>query len=394
MSQLGRREIDLTLLGHTGLDPWYGTTSSARGAMFVTHIGQAPEVNGNESRYFLTGAELEYAKYTHDVRFPEDCRVLHVLRKYPTGIGKDSIRSNPVTTIIYENYFDKYKTIGVLHVPEYMSHHQDFGYELVKNREVWETIAPNEMFSKDTVIAQSGAVKKDGTLGMGVNANVVFLSAAGTIEDGFVANKNFLKRMMPTSYSTAVANAGRKAFFLNMYGDDKIYKPFPDIGDVIRPDGVIFAIRDHDDDLAPAEMTPRALRTLDRTFDRAVIGTPGAKVIDIDIWRDERVNPSPTPTGMDAQLVKYHTHLSSYYRELLKIYRGLLARRKDDLHITEEFERLIVTAQMFLPQPDNVRKLSRFYRLDPLDEWRVEVTYKAQKMPAGAFKMTDFHGGN
>ncbi|MFO5854840.1 hypothetical protein, partial [Klebsiella pneumoniae] len=63
-------------------------------------------------------------------------------------------------------------------------------------------------------------------------------------------------------------------------------------------------------------------------------------------------------------------------------------------HITEEFERLIVTAQMFLPQPDNVRKLSRFYRLDPLDEWRVEVTYKAQKMPAGAFKMTDFHGGN
>ncbi|MFO5979505.1 hypothetical protein ACLBSL_33005, partial [Klebsiella pneumoniae] len=92
---------------------------------------------------------------------------------------------------------------------------------------------------------------------------------------------------------------GRKAFFLNMYGDDKVYKPFPDIGDVIRPDGVIFAIRDHDDDLAPAEMTPRALRTLDRTFDRAVIGTPGAKVIGIDIWRGERVNPSPTPTGVD-----------------------------------------------------------------------------------------------
>ncbi|MFO5736223.1 hypothetical protein, partial [Klebsiella pneumoniae] len=123
LTQLGTRQIGVTLLGHTGLDPWYGTTSSARGAMFVTHIGQAPEVNGNESRYFLTGAELEYAKYTHDVRFPEDCRVLHVLRKYPTGIGKDSIRSNSVTTIIYENYFDKYKTIGVLHVPEYMSHH-------------------------------------------------------------------------------------------------------------------------------------------------------------------------------------------------------------------------------------------------------------------------------
>ncbi|MFO5689641.1 hypothetical protein, partial [Klebsiella pneumoniae] len=70
---------------------------------------------------------------------------------------------------------------------------------------------------------------------------------------------------------------------------------------------------------------------LDRTIDRAVIGTPGAKVIDIDIWRDERVNPSPTPTGMDAQLVKYHTHLRSYYRELIKIHPGQIARRRKKL---------------------------------------------------------------
>lgn len=394
MSTENNRELDLTLVGHSGLDPWLGSTSAARGAMFVTHIGQSPESIGNEPRFFQTGIELEYAKYTNDIRFPEAVRVLNVIRKYPTGIGLDSIKHNPVTTIVYEHYYDPYKTIGILHVPEYASQHQTFGYPLIKQKEVWENIAPDAMFQKDTVIAQSSSVKKNGLLGTGVNATVMFMSMAGTIEDGFIANEDFLEKMSPRTYTKAVGNAGRKAFFLNMYGDEKNYKPFPDIGDRIRDDGVIFALRDLDDDLSPAEMTPRALRTLDRTFDRAVIGEPGARIVDIDIWRDDRVNPSYTPVGMDVQMVKYHTALTNYYKEVMRIYKQLYHRRKDNLRISMEFNQLVVEAQIHLAQPSNVRKLSRFYRLDPLDEWRVELTYEAIKRPSGAYKLTDFFGGS
>jgi hypothetical protein len=48
---------------------------------------------------------------------------------------------------------------------------------------------------------------------------------------------------------------------------------------------------------------------------------------------------------------------------------------------------------IYLPQAEGQRKLSRMYRLDPLDEWRVEITYESLKVPGGAYKITDFHGG-
>lgn len=391
--KLRSRNIDETLLGNACLDPFYGTTSSARGAMFLSHIGQSPESEGCEPRRWQAGMEMQFGEYTFDVKFPVDCVILHVIRKYPTSGMGSAIRKNPVTTVIFEHYYDKFKTKDVLHISDYCSMHQDFGFKLEKNRQVMDNLAPGQMFAKDTVIARTRAVRQDGMWGGGVNMNAVFMSAPGTIEDGFIFGKSALAKLSPRIYNEAIGNAGRKAFFLNMYGDANNYKPFPDIGEKIRPDGVIFALRDLDPDLAPADMTTRALMTLDRTFDRATIGIPGATVMDINIYRDDRVNPSYTPLGMDGQLVKYHTALANYHREIMKIYQQLHARWKGDLRITPAFNQLVVEAQIHLPVKSDQRKLSRMYRLEPLDEWRVSITYEAIKMPGGAYKATDWHGG-
>lgn len=387
------RNLKMRYVGHACLDPYFGVTSAARGAMFLTHIGQSPVVEGNEPRRVMTGAEMNFADTAFDIRIPKDCTVLNVIRKYPTGHGMDSIQHNPVTTIIYEDFYDEFKQIGVIHVPEYMSYHQTFGFKLEKNKSVWDTIRPEDMLAKDTILAKSTTVKDNGLLGMGVNINAAFYSGPGTIEDGFIISEEILDSLTPRAYTVATGGAGRKAHFLNMYGDEKIYKPFPDIGEKIRADGVIFAVRDIDDDLSPAEMTPRALRELDRTFDRAVIGDPGSVVKDIKVYMDERQNPSYIPVGMDGQLRKYYDSLCTYYREIIKVYRTLQQRRKDRLRITEEFSNLIVEAMIYLPQAEGQRKLTRTYRLDTLDECRVEITYETLKRPGGAFKLTDFHGG-
>lgn len=388
------RNLKMRYVGHAALDPYFGVTSAARGAMFLTHIGQAPVIEGNEPRRVMTGAELNFADTAFNVALPKDCTILNIIRKYPTGHGLDSIQYNPVTTIIYEEFYDEFKRIGVVHVPEYMSFHQTFGFKLEKNKEVWDSVREGEMLPGGTVLAKSTTVKSDGLLGQGVNVDVCFISAPGTIEDGFILSEEILDKFAARAYTTAVGGCGRKSYFLNMYGDENNYKPFPDIGERIRADGVIFAVRDIDDDLSPAEMTPRALRELDRTFDRAVIGEPGSLVKDIKVFMDERQNPSYIPVGMDKQLRKYYDALSNYYNEIIKIYRNLQYRRKDRLHITEELSSLIVEAMIYLPQAGDQRKLTRTYRLDTLDECRVEITYETIKRPGGAFKLTDFHGGN
>lgn len=393
MAQLRKREIDVTLLGNACIDPFYGNTSAARGAMFLSHIGQSPEVEGAEPRRFQAGMESQFGEYTFDVKFPVDCVVLNVVRKYPTSGYGTAIRQNPVTTIVYEHYYDKHKTIDILHIPDYISHHQDFGFKLEKNRNVINKIEAGQLFEKGTVIAQSRTVKENGMWGNGVNMTAAFMAVPGTIEDGFEFCSESLEKLMPRTYNEVVGNAGRKAYFLNMYGDATRYQPFPEIGQKIRADGVVFALRDLDPDLSPGEMTTTALMTLDRTFDRAVIGTPGATVVDINIYHDDRVNPSHTPVGMDEQLVKYHSALSNYYREIMQIYQKLYGRRKDKLRIGEDFHQLVVEAQIHLPVKREQRKLTRMYRLEPLDEWRVSIIYESIKMPGEAYKATDMHGG-
>lgn len=389
-----QREVDVTLAGQSNTDPFLGTTSAARGAMYVTHMGQAPIPLDNEPRRIITGTELHYADYTFDIRFPVAATVLGVIRKYPTGIGAGSIRHNPVTTIIYEDYYDPFKTIGIIHVPEYASFHQDFGYRYEKRSDVWDRLGQGAQFDKDEVIASSPAVKQDGTYGIGLNAKTVFMSMPGTIEDGFIMSESMLKRLTPTVYNSVTANCGRKAFLLNLYGDEKNYKPFPDIGERIRDDGVVFALRDLDDILSPADMTSRALRTVDHSFDRRVIGKPGARVVDINVFHDNRTNPAYTPVGMDSQMRKYYDTHCNYYREVINTYNRLKARRPNGtLKITPEFNQLLVEAQIYLPVQEGTRKLNRMYRLEPLDEWRIEVTYEAQMTPNPGYKATDMHGG-
>ncbi len=388
------REIPLELLGLHGTDPFYGTTHAARGAMYASQVGQAPVVEGSEPQRILTGLELRLGEHIFDVKFPKDVVILNVIRKYPMGYGNDSIKHNPVTTIIYEDYYDVNKTIGMIHVPEYMSFHQEFGFELKKNKETFGDLVAGAMIPKDTVLASSNTVSKNGLYGIGVNANVLFRSSPGTIEDGFIFSQEFLEeKMSPRTYTQAIGGCGKRAFFLNLYGDDKIYKPFPDIGERIREDGVIFAVRDLDDNLSPAEMTPRALREFDRTFDRGVIGEPGSIVKDINVFWDDKQNPTFVPSGMDTHLRKYYEALKTYHSEVLKIYKGLSIRRKDKLRCTPEFHQLVVEAIMFLPQDPKKRKLTRMYRLEQLDEWRVEITYETKRIPSNAYKFADTKGG-
>lgn len=390
------RSIPMELLGLSATDPFYGVSHAARGAMYTSQIAQAPVVNGSEPPRIITGMEMRLAEHTFGIKFPKDCTVLAVLRKYPTGFGNDSIKHNPLVTIIYEEFYDSHKTIGVVHVPEYLQYHQEFGYTLKKNPKVFENLTVGANFEAGTDIAYSkSSGVESGVYGIGVNANVLFRSSPGTIEDGFIFSQEFLdEQMSPTTYTEVTGGAGMRSFFLNLYGDDKIYKPFPDIGESIRDDGVIFATRMLDYDLSPAEMTPRALRDFDRTFDQGVIGHPGAIVQDITVYWDDRLNPSFTPTGMDGQLRKYYDALKNYYNEIIKIYRGFQGRRQNNLRITPEMDQLIREALMFLPQGPKVkRKLSRTYRLDRLDEWYVSLTYAAKRTPSNAYKISDKFGG-
>lgn len=390
-----RKEMGVDLMGLNAWNPWKIHNTSPREAMAASMLAQAPVIAGNEPRRIMTGVELEYRDATFNIAFPCDATVLRIIRKFPMGMGRDNLRHNPMTLIVYEDYYDRHKTVGVIEVPEFMSLHQELGHPMRRNPAVWENLHEGANFAKGEILAHSDAVRDDGLYGVGVEAEIAFMSDPATIEDGLKVSQSFANKLAPTTYSTVMATWGQRYFPLNLYGDTDQYKIFPDIGDFIDPDsGIIIGLRERNDNLSIAEMTPRALRTMDHTFDRPLYGKPGARVVDVEVWYDERLNPPTSLMGMNEQAMRYYEATANYYRSLLDIYHRLLARRGKSLRITPEFNRLLVQAQMYLPVAADKRKLSRTYRHDRMDEWWVRITYEHQLNVDVGYKLTDLHGGN
>ena len=395
--------VDLTSTG--SLNPFWSHISMSRGTMFTSsHMAQALVIEGATTKNCLTGAEFEFGKGTFKHRLPCDSAVIRVIPKYRTTLGVDSIRHNPMSLVIYENIHTK--AVGILELIEYSTatdnKHQHFGFRYHFRPDLQDVLSKN--IPAGTILADSPAI--DGFSGYdnyhyGIETNVAFMSVPGIIEDGIVMSESYRQKIASRGFEKRIASFGKKYYPLNLYGDETNYRPFPDIGDTIRPDGLLFALRAFDDLLGPIEMDPRALREVNYIFDKRIYGVPNATVIDIHVQHPPSGRPSPTPVGMDTQPLKYHAGLTRYYKEILDVYSELLHSRRNALEITPEFDRLLVEAIDYIglddPNPlkryltrkvETRQKIHKLYRRNDVEDWRIEVSFEYRVVPGVGHKLT------
>lgn len=387
-------ELHPEFLGLTGLNPWPGQTSSSRGVMFSGHLGQALQVVGCTPRRCQTGLEREFGKYTFSLKFPSDASIIRVIPKYQQTVGQGGVKENPMNVVVYEDIHTK--EVGILNLVRYStaldSMHQHFGFRYRYNQEVERMLSRGNHIPKDTIVADSPAIDEHGNYSYGVETNVAMMSIPGVIEDGFVVSRSYLKKIASRGYEKRVASWGKEYYPLNLYGDKDNYKPFPDIGDRIRDDGLLFALRRYDDLLAPIDMRPDRLEEPDYFFDKPIYGIPGAKVVDITVHHDEVQNKTqPTPVGMEVQAERYLDGTHRYYNTLIDTYKELKRTRGEDLRITPDFHRLLVEAYADQADPKKFR-VTKMFRRNPLDDYRVEVSFEYDVEPTVGFKLTGCHG--
>lgn len=390
MYKVPDNELRVDLLASAGVNPWAQHDSSSRVQMLGGHLGQALVIDGASPRRCFTGMERELGRFTFNVKMPANAEIIRVIDKYPRTIGPSSVKENPLSVIVYEDV--ESKMVGIVTLPRWHCRHQHFGFRYKMKSNALNRLVPGATIGKGTILADSPAVDDMGNYMIGTETEVAFMSVPGIIEDGVIVSKDYLKKLTTHGFESRVAVWGTRYYPLNLYGTDTEYKPFPDIGDRIREDGLLFALRQYDPLLGPVEMTPKALREPDFTFDRLTYAEPGAKVIDVNIRRQIMNGPPPTPVGMEVQTNKYYTAQLQFYRNLLDTYNELKRRRKETLKITEEFHRLLVEALIYTSEPGKI-KAKLIHQRMPLDDWRVEVTFDYEIVPTVPFKVTDFHGG-
>lgn len=385
-------QLNVRLLGTgSNLNPWIANDSSARVQMFNSQIGQSLVLKDGTPRVIQTGMEREYGKYTFKIQFKEESRVVKTIEKYPRRAGDRSIKHNPITTVIHEEC--KTHTFNILHLERFHTQHQSFGFKYKHNIRAQQQLSPNNPpFPAGTILADSPSVRADGEYCYGIETNVAFMSIPQVIEDGVVVTDEYIKRLTSTGIEERKFSFGKDFYPLNLYGDKNNYKPFPDIGDKIRPDGLVFALRQYDVINAAVEMTPEALMEPDYIFDKLVYGEPGAEVYDIDVFHDFTQKKSPTPFGMAVQCQKYLNLKKEYYDEVLAEYRRLRKQYGNHLKISPQFNQLIVEAQATKPRQDN-KRVQYTRRAEPLDDWNVTIRYSYDIVPTIGYKVTDTHGG-
>lgn len=379
-------ELRAEVLGTQANNPWAGTNSSSRGAMYTKHTGQTLVIANPEVRKVQTGTERETAKYTHKIQFHNNSYIIQVLDKFPYAFGRNRIEYSPKRVIIFENRDHPDLEVDVLYDTDHHIMHNFFGFEYKRNMDVQNRVTAGARVGAGTIIADSPNVLPSGDYANGVNANVIMCSHPAGTEDGVCISQSFADRLKVKAYVTRRFSFGHGIVPLNMYGDDKNYKIFPDIGDKVREDGILCSLRDYIPELAPCDLSISSLQQVTQ-FDKSQFVEPNATVIDITVIKGQS-KPGDLFTSQEDQVTKYHDAHMQFYNQLTDAYKTLQKNRGGHVPISHEFQRLLVEAHAFT---DGKRKLQE-RRVD-LPAWTVEITVMYDIPAERGFKTTDTHGG-
>lgn len=403
-------ELKPELLSVAALNPFARNISSSRATMFTaSHIGQTLVVEGATKRRIVTGIEREFGKYTFNKKIPVDAKIIKIIPKYRAIMGKGVLLDNPLTTIVYEE--DKTKRISMVQVTDNSltidTKHQHYGFKY-KQTDAFKNLRQNSFVEAGTVLADSPNIDEDGDYRFGVETNVAFMSVPGIIEDGIVISEDYANRIKTKGFQERTFTFGNEYFPLNLFGNENEYKPFPDIGETIGDDGLLFALRSYDDILSPVEMSKRALVEPDVIFDKLTYAVPGARIVDIKVHHNEMAKTFPTPTGMELQAKKYYEQEFTYHKTIVELYEELYKDQRENLSLSSEFHREIVYSMGYIG-PENVTSIKHYpesrrrdiygtrvdkkYRRSDINDWMVTVQFEYDVIPDKGFKLTNTAGG-
>lgn len=376
------------------LTPFIKFDSSTRVHMLTNHLAQMIVPKISDIPRVMTCFETQL--YSFDIQMPATGSVHSVHPKYRRGIDKDSIKNNPLITLIYRN--QETGVYDLVNIETHHSKHRVFGFKYIINPMV-SRIRPGMWIEKGTVLAHSPNVKDGGIYSSGISCNIINLSLPCCIEDGYGVSESFCEKASLTTLSNVVTQWGRKTYPLNIYGDPnhpEIYKPFPDIGDRVRPDGLVYALREFNPMFDPIEMTTKSLTTVDIVNDILVYGTPNALVYDVIVESGigESSAKTQTPEPMMEQVNKYIKHLREYYSSIIESYEGLLKQDRN-INISPRLSQLITRAYADTPNKNKSAVggvIRRMYKNIPLDEFRVEIITEKQTPLGMGGKITGYHG--
>jgi DNA-directed RNA polymerase beta subunit len=384
-----KTEIKPEFLSVASDNPFIANISSPRAVMHMNHMsGHLPLLNP-DSKLIKSGIEYEFGKYINQVVVEKNCIVKAIIPRYKEyGI-------EPPSFIVFVEYEENDKIyLDFIEVKTYDSQHTFFGYRLHPTDDLYN-LTYNSPLSEGTVLSRTDSYGKDGDYKYGLNCNVAFMSHPSVSEDGFVVSESFIKRCKSSSIIKRVINITKDSIPVNLYGSRDVFKFIPDIGESVRQDGLLCALRPRQDWFSISDLNTRNISEPDFIFDNLVYVNPNSKVIDIKVIKTCQNKPEFT-SAMTAQLDHYAEMLNNFYRNIVNKYEQLMAEKKalyGDTGIVSLTPRMhrFITDTMIKLNYANSNRHKLCYRKLPIDQYRIEITTYSEIVPSIGYKLTDQH---
>lgn len=379
--------LDVRVTGLGGKNPFAPNNSPSRGMLELSQTKTSVPLVKPELPLIASGYGVELLKGNMGISLPAGAKIIKIL-EYKVG---DKLLE---TTVIY--YHPDRDEICREVIKPYGKNDKTFGYQ---NRYTadFENLKEGEELQDDVKLTITNS-EVDGEEAIGTNLNAAWIPHPGCAEDAMIISKSAAKKMEYPAYQTFTLEYTDNKIPLNAHGAIDDYKIFPDVGEYVDNDGILFATRKFSKDNFLSKFSAEACMEIDEAFDsvyriRCAIndpdtGEPRVKVIDVQ----------PHYAG-DRKLGTLGKGLHGTYNQIERYYKAYLRYINGIIEAVEEIERdydIRIGNQLHVDYVN--AKLSTYSRpkktwnREPIGIWRVDITVEYIMRPNVKSKITTLHG--
>lgn len=244
-------------------------TDSSRSLMFTSNQKQMLVLENPDVPYVLTGAERTFGKYNRAYKALEgEWEVLDKIDKFGDGTVYTLVLYNP-----------KQKKYDMIPKPTAKLKAEKFGYRF--NTDIMDSMQVGQRV-KDQVIYRSTSYDENMNYRLGKNALVLYSTSNPTIEDAILVRRGWADQVRFFEFDNVWVPLNNNDVFINRYGDDHEYDPFPMVGEHVQ-EGIIASTRRVVKDHILHDFQSKNLRDSYAT-DSDFFTSKDALVYDIDVY--------------------------------------------------------------------------------------------------------------
>lgn len=287
------------MLGRTLMQPFKPANSGSRALMNSVHVEHHMALNHAEVPNVQTGYETEFGEVsTSYVCSPANYQVIRKINKYDNNDQYYYLIVQDLDTGIYD----------VIERIVYNYNTESYGY--LWNNEKLDSLKPGDVVHKGDVIKTSIGYDEYNNKMNGVNLTTLYLSCAQNMEDSVIISQTAAKKLETSLVKNNQVSINDNDILLNLYGNESVYKTFPDIGEEVK-NGIFCAIRRMESENIFYSMSQKNLRTT-MLSDRTILME--GKVVNIEVYCN---NPEALgDSHYNSQLLYYYNQNYRFCKEV------------------------------------------------------------------------------